>query len=228
MVARTLQQDDGQEPEVIIAMPLLEGLDGVQKMSKSLGNYIGVTDSPKDMFGKVMSIPDELMIKYFTLLTDIDINQIKELRDKLDQQDTNPRDLKVQLAHKIVQQYYSNELADQAIEEFERIFKKSGLPDDIPELVLPDEQMNDGKIWIVKLLVFSKLVASKAEAQRMIMQGAVQLNQQRIHDKNADIKIENQSVLQVGKLLNSYKIAYESSPMQLNDSHMDMIFVMCI
>lgn len=199
LVARSLQQDEEMEPEVIIAMPLLEGLDGVQKMSKSLGNYIGVTESAKDMFGKMMSIPDELMIKYLTLLTDFDEDTIKTLSENYAQEKLHPRDLKVKLAHKIVQQYHSLEEADRAVQEFERIFKNSGLPDDIPDCELSEEVLENGKIWIIKLLVLSNLVSSKSEAQRMIQQGAVQVNQKRISEKNADIVVENESILQVGK-----------------------------
>lgn len=199
LVARSLQQDEGQEPETIIAMPLLEGLDGVQKMSKSLGNYIGVTDSPKEMFGKIMSIPDKLIIKYLSLLTDMELDVISQFENQLNNDEINPKSLKVMLGQKIVAMYHSQASADQAAEEFERIFKKSGLPDNLPELGLPSEMLKEGKIWIVKLLAFSKLVTSKAEAQRMVQQGAVKINQQTIHDKNADIKVFHHDVLQVGK-----------------------------
>ncbi len=199
LVARSLQQDEGQAPEVIIAMPLLEGLDGVQKMSKSLGNYVGVTDEPKEMFGKIMSIPDTLMLKYYELLTDLKLEELEAVRKQLEEGTTNPRDLKARLARQLVRQYHTSEKADQAQEEFDRIFKNSGLPDDMPEFLISAADLKDGKIWLIKLLSMTKLVTSNGEAQRMIQQGAVQVNQVKYNDKNSDILIENNMIIQVGK-----------------------------
>lgn len=199
LVARSLQQEEGQAPEVIIAMPLLEGLDGVQKMSKSLGNYVGVTEAPKEMFGKIMSIPDTLMLKYYELLTDLGQDDLESVQKQFHQNLVHPRDLKARLAHQLVSQYHSTQKADQAQEEFDRIFKNSGLPDEMDEFLISLADLKDGKIWLIKLLSMTKLVSSNGEAQRMIQQGAVQISQKKCNDKNADILIEDGMILQVGK-----------------------------
>lgn len=199
LVARSLQQDYDQPPEVIIAMPLLEGLDGVRKMSKSLGNYVGVTDIPKDMYGKLMSIPDELMFKYFGLLTDTESGEIEKMQKDLKAGNLHPRKLKVSLARKIVTIYHDKYVADQAAEEFDRVFKNSGLPEDIPEKIISTSKLNNGNLWIIYLLYESGLVASKADAQRMLKQGAVQINQQKVTDSKLDVPIEDGLIIQVGK-----------------------------
>ncbi|MEW6516491.1 MAG: tyrosine--tRNA ligase [candidate division FCPU426 bacterium] len=199
LVARDLQQAAGQEPEVIIAMPLLEGLDGVQKMSKSLGNYIGLTDAPGDMYGKVMSLPDALMMKYFELLTDVDIPTLQQWLQAWETGKIHPRDLKARLASSLVTQYHGEAAAKEAGEQFDRVFKNNELPQDIPEKNLPVRSLKDGQIWIVPLLHTLGLVASKSEAQRMVQQGAVQVNQKRIDNVSENILIEDGMVLQVGK-----------------------------
>jgi tyrosyl-tRNA synthetase len=199
LVARALQQDYGQEPEVILAMPLLEGLDGVQKMSKSLGNYVGITDPPQDMFGKLMSIPDTLMAKYFELLTDLPPAEKAGIIRDLAAGHLHPRDAKVRLARQIVQQYHGQAAAEQAAAEFERVFRHKDLPAEMPELKLSASETVGGRIWIVKLVHRSALVASKAEAQRLIKQGAVELDQEKITDPTLDVAVRNGSVLQIGK-----------------------------
>jgi tyrosyl-tRNA synthetase len=199
LVARSLQQDYDQAPEVIIAMPLLEGLDGVQKMSKSLGNYVGVTDPPKDMYGKVMSIPDALMFKYLELLTDTEPSDIENMKQDLETGKLHPRVLKASLAHKIVRMYHNQSEADLAAEEFDRVFKNSGLPEDIPEKKISTSKLKEGKLWIIQLLHESGLVTSKADAQRMLKQGAIQINQQKVTDTKLDVVIEDGLILQVGK-----------------------------
>ena len=169
LFGRQLQKDLGQASQVVITMPLLEGTDGVQKMSKSYGNYIGINESPKDIFGKIMSISDELMLKYFELLTDRDVSEIKK---------THPKEAKGKLAENIIAQYYSNKDAEIAKAEFERVFSKKELPQDIPEYKI------DGKQTILTILLKSGLVKSGNEARRLLKQGAVFLDDKKIEEEN--------------------------------------------
>lgn len=191
IVGRELQKDAGLEPQVIITMPLLEGTDGVRKMSKSYKNYIALNDTPKDMFGKVMSIPDSIMLKYFELLTDEDIDKVKTLVEK------NPRDAKSYLAYLIVKQYYGEEVAKKEQQEFDRVFSQKELPSDIQTIVV-----KKGKYKLVDLLVDNKLVSSKSEAKRLILQGGVKINSKKVEDQNfvLDLMTTAEVVLQVGKL----------------------------
>ncbi len=199
LVARSLQQDFGQSPEVIIALPLLEGLDGVQKMSKSLGNYVGVTDPPQEMFGKLMSIPDNLMFKYFELLTDIELGSLEQIRRDLKANNLHPRKVKADMAGRIVSQYHGEKAAQLAVQEFDRIFRDRELPADIPEKIIAAANLKDGKIWIMNLLYEMGLVATKAEGQRMVCQGAVLINQEKVIDHRQDVLIKNGLVVQIGK-----------------------------
>ncbi len=200
LVARALQVESGQDPEVILAMPLLEGLDGVQKMSKSLGNYVGLTDPPQEMFGKLMSVPDTLMLKYFTLLTDLAPAELDRLRGDLAGARVHPRAAKVDLAKRIVTKFHGAEAATTAEAEFDRIFRDRDLPAELPIYRLDPAELKDGRIWIVKLLYLSGLVKSKAEAQRMVKQGAVEWDQERILEPDHDVILTAEgSVLQVGK-----------------------------
>lgn len=199
LVARALQQDYGQEPEVILAMPLLEGLDGVQKMSKSLGNYVGVTEAPTPMFGKLMSIPDAMMAKYFELLTEVSASELETLRRDLESGQLHPRAAKVRLAKTLVTQYHGSEAAETAAAEFDRVFRDKDLPAEMPEVSLAASELKDGRIWIVKLVFRSGLVESKSEAQRLIKQGAVELDRQKIGEMDADVLVQEGSVLQIGK-----------------------------
>lgn len=199
LVARALQQAAGQEPEVIIAMPLLEGLDGVQKMSKSLGNYVGLTDSPREMYGKLMSLPDTLMMKYFELLTDVDLPTLRQWLQAWETGQLHPRELKSRLAQALVSRYHGEPAAKEAGEQFDRIFKNNELPDEIPEKTLAEQALKDGKMWIIPLLHAAGLTASKSEAQRMIQQGAVQVNQRRVTNPSENIQITDGLILQVGK-----------------------------
>lgn len=187
MVGRDLQREAGQEPQVCITMPLLEGLDGVRKMSKSYGNYVGVSDAPADMFGKLMSIPDALMPKYYTLLTDLEMPM------------GHPREAKAALAAEIVRQYHGAEAAQAASQGFDRVFAKKEVPDEMPEVRLLTDAFLDGKVWIVKLVGLSRLVASNSEARRQVAQGAVSLDGEVINDPEAKIAVRDGSVLKVGK-----------------------------
>ncbi len=185
LMGRQLQRDFNQEPQVIITMPLLEGTDGVKKMSKSYGNYIGITEPPKEMFGKIMSISDELMVKYYELLTEENLDKVKRM---------HPRQAKDELAKKLVQKYYSETEAEKAEEEFERVFVKRELPEEIKEI-----RIREKKIWVVDLLVKVGLATSKNEAKRLIIQGSVKINQKRIKDSNMDLLMDREYIVQVGR-----------------------------
>ncbi|MHC4231020.1 MAG: tyrosine--tRNA ligase [Planctomycetota bacterium] len=191
LVGRDLQRLDDQKPQIVITMPILVGLDGVQKMSKSKGNYIGVTDAPSDMFGKTMSIPDELMENYFTLLTDIPADEIAVLCDA---SKTHPKQAKVKLGKIIVEQFYDAGAADAAAAEFEKVFAQNQLPDDMPEVEIALEP-----IMASKLLTHCNLVASGGEAKRMCKQGGVKVNDEKIANPSQEIAPADGMVIQVGK-----------------------------
>ncbi len=192
LVGRDIQRAYGQSPQVVITLPILVGLDGKEKMSKSKGNYIGVTDEPNDMFGKVMSITDEMMENYFTLLTDLPAEKIAEL---VDPGKTHPKEAKVLLAKTIVAQFYDETTADVAATQFEKVFAQGQLPDDIPEIKIGPEP-----IMASKLLVHCKLVPSSSEAKRMIKtQSAVSIDGKKVNDPNAEITPRDGVVIQVGK-----------------------------
>jgi tyrosyl-tRNA synthetase len=197
LVGRDLQREVGQEPQVIMTTPLLEGLDGVQKMSKSLNNYIGIDEAPDQMFGKIMSVSDELMWRYYELLTDKSIDEINALKFKCESGDENPRDLKVGLAKSIIRDFHSEEAAKAAEEEFDRRFVKKEMPDEIEEAVLPG-----GNYKLVDLLTETALAASKGEAKRLIAQGGVKLNGEKSTDASVsvDLPAGDSVLIQVGKL----------------------------
>ena len=191
LVGRDLQRLNGQKPQVVITTPILVGLDGKEKMSKSKGNYIGVTDEPGDMFGKVMSISDEMMEDYFTLLTDLPDEKIAEL---INPDKTHPKQTKVQLAKTIVAQFYNEATAQLAAAEFNKVFAQGQLPNEIPEVEIAAEP-----IAASKLLLHCKLVSSGSEAKRMIKQSAVKIDGRRIDDPNEQIIPTKGMIIQVGK-----------------------------
>lgn len=199
LVGRKLQQEYGQKPQVVLMMPLLEGLDGVNKMSKSLDNYIGVYDKPADMFGKVMSIPDDMIIRYFELLTDVSIERLQEMKEQLKQDDFNPMQLKKELADEIVAEYHSEEDAVEARQEFESVFSKGNLPEDIPVIEIAESDLENGELWIVKLVAATGLVDSNSQARRMIKQGAVTIDDKKYEKINLDLKVEDGMIIQIGK-----------------------------
>ncbi|GAB4117466.1 MAG: tyrosine--tRNA ligase [Candidatus Caldatribacteriota bacterium] len=200
LVGRAIQKEFGQEPQVIITLPLLEGIDGVDKMSKSLNNYVGINEAPQEMYGKLMSIPDRLMLRYFELVTDVPLNEIKKMKIDLEQERVHPRDLKKRLAREIVRLFHGVEASLKAEEEFERIFKEKLSPEKINEIILNREVLKDGKIWIVELINLSKLGYSKSEARRVIEQGGVKINGEKIDNPNLDIFVEDGMVIKIGKL----------------------------
>ena len=195
LMGRELQRHYGQPTQCILTMPLLEGLDGVNKMSKSLGNYVGITDTPQDMFGKLMSVSDELMWRYLELLSFRGLAEIAGWREEV-KQGRNPRDIKVLLAQEIVARFHSHKAAADALAEFEARFKQGVLPDDMPEV---DVAAADGSIAIANLLKQGGLVESTSEALRMIQQGAVKLDGERVSDKALQLQTGVVVVAQVGK-----------------------------
>lgn len=196
LMGRNLQREFDQEPQVIITTPLLEGLDGINKMSKSLDNYIGIEESPDQMFGKVMSISDDLMWRYYELLTDTTIDDVNALKFRCESGAENPRNLKVELAKLIIADFHSQQSAEKAEEEFNRRFVKKEVPDDIDE-----KSIEAGSHVLSQLLTDVGLAASKKEAKRLIEQGGVKVNGEKATAANAEVEIDSSGVLiQVGKL----------------------------
>ncbi len=199
LMGRHLQKEYGQEPQVALMMPILEGLDGVQKMGKSLGNYIGITEAPREMYGKTMSIADELMIRYFELVTPVAMDEISRIRTGLEEGALHPRDVKMRLAGEIVTIYHGEEAAAKAEEEFKNIFQKKELPDEVPDYVLDSNQLEDGLIWLPKLLTLAGLVSGTSEGKRMVKQGAVRINDERVNDPELRFMPEDGSIIKAGK-----------------------------
>lgn len=195
LVGRELQKHYGQEQQVVLTMPILEGLDGVQKMSKSLNNYIGIDEAPNEMFGKIMSISDELMWRYFELLSFIPEEDIEKFKQDIEE-GINPRDIKFILGEELVARFHSTEEATQARENFIARFQKGAMPDDIPEVELASV---DGKLAIANLLKEAGLVQSTSEAFRMIKQGAVKIDGEKVTDKGLDVEAGTVDIYQVGK-----------------------------
>jgi len=195
LMGRKIQKRYGQKPQNVMTVPLIEGTDGVRKMSKSYGNYIGISEDPNLVFGKVMSIPDELIIKYFKLLTDVSLNEIDKMSKELDTPGkVNPRDIKVRLAKEIISEYHDTKVAETAYKNFEQVFVKNEIPTDISEFAVMD------KNWpLAELLHFTGLTSSKTEARRMIEQGGVKVDGAVIGDREAVVRPKSGMVLQVGK-----------------------------
>ncbi|MBX5479537.1 MAG: tyrosine--tRNA ligase [Pyrinomonas methylaliphatogenes] len=196
LMGREVQRAYGQEPQIAIIMPLLEGTDGVQKMSKSLGNYIGINEPPQEIFGKVMSISDELMWRYYELCTDLRPDEIEAMRAKAERGEINPRDAKAELARRIVADFHGLEAARRAEEEFNRIFRRHEAPSEVPELAL-----TGGRWKVARLLVETGLAPSMGEARRLMEQGGVRIEGERITRTDAEIELEAERPLlvQVGK-----------------------------
>ncbi|GBD94178.1 tyrosine--tRNA ligase [bacterium BMS3Abin05] len=196
LVGRDIMTEYGLEPQVILTLPLLIGLDGTEKMSKSLGNYIGINELPQEMYGKTMSIPDNLIYTYFELATDVPNEALAEIKQALADPAVNPMDLKRRLAFEIVKIYHGTETAKQAEEEFDRIFRQKKLPSDMPELRL---SVSEGKIWIVRLMASGGLVQTNAEARRLIRQGAVSIDGRKVTNLDLEIELKDDFILKVGK-----------------------------
>lgn len=199
LMGRTLQREYGKGLQIAIMTPLLEGLDGVQKMSKSLGNYIGIDEEANDIYGKAMSIPDELMLKYYELATDISNEELAELRDGLASGSVHPRDAKMRLARTFVRMYHDEEAAAAAEQHFVTVFQQRALPDDIEEKTVPADLLEEGKVRLTRLLVEFGLCASGGEARRSMQQGAVRINEEKVTDALFEYAPADGDVIQVGK-----------------------------
>ena len=200
LVGRELQREAGQEPQVIMTLPILAGLDGTHKMSKSLGNYIGIDEPPQTIFGKTMSIPDDLIVRYMELATAIPRDEVAAIARGLADGRANPRDAKVRLATALVAQYHSAQEADEAARWFSRTFAARVFPAEAPQITPPPEALEaDGRIWIVRLVTLCGAAPSSSEARRLIRQGGVELDGQPVRDEDARVSLERERRLQVGK-----------------------------
>ena len=196
LVGRELQRKDNQRPQSILMMPILEGLDGVNKMSKSLGNYVGIMDEPNEMYGKIMSISDKLMWRYYELLSDRSIKEIDELQQSVKEESLHPKKAKEMLAFEIVERFHSRDEAKKAASYFEEMFKKKEVPDDIQTM---DIKIDDNEIWICHLLKEIGFVKSSSQAKRMIKSNAVSMDSVKITDDSIKIAKGTQTVIKVGK-----------------------------
>ena len=202
LVGREIQREFNQEPQVVITMPLLEGLDGVEKMSKTLDNFVGITEPPGEIFGKIMSISDPLMFRYYELLTDESLSSIEKRRKEAKEGKVNPKDLKSRLARSIVADFWGNQEAEKAAEEFERVFKNKEIPSEIEVI-----EVKATEIHLIDLMVNQNIFPSRGEAKRIIRQGGVYLDGQRVEDigLKIDLRKNAERVLKIGKK-NFYKI----------------------
>lgn len=195
LVGRDIQREFGMKPQVILTMPLLVGTDGTEKMSKSYDNYIGISDPANEIFGKTLSIPDSLIYNYYELGTDVTSDELSDVKKSLEDSSINPRDIKRSLARKLVEMYHSEEAALKAEEEFDQVFINKGIPDDIPvHAVEPETEIN-----IIDLIVDVKFAPSRGEARRLVTQGGVSLDGEKISDTKEVIKLNAEKVLKVGK-----------------------------
>ena len=195
LMGRELQKEYGQEPQVVVIMPLLEGLDGVKKMSKSLGNYIGISEQPKDIYGKTLSISDELMIKYYELLSHISVDELTALKEGLKSGTVHPKKVKEDLAMELVERYWGKDAALHAKDEFDNIFKDKGLPDEIPVFEL---RWDEDEIWLPKIMKLSGMSASTGEAMRLIKQGAVSLDNTKVDNPDTKL-VKGDYIIKAGK-----------------------------
>jgi len=195
LVGRDIQREYGVEPQVILTMPLLVGTDGIEKMSKSYDNYIGISDPPEQIFGRTLSIPDQLIYTYFELATDVSNERLKQIKTELQDDKTNPRDLKRELARTLVAMYYDEAAAIKAQEEFDKIFIKKEIPDEIEEFIIDENK----EINILDLLLLVNFAPSKGEAKRLIQQGGVSIDSEKVSDVHHNFRIKSGMILKVGK-----------------------------
>jgi len=199
LMGRQIQKSYAQPPQVIITMPILEGTDGRQKMSKSLGNYIGVTEPPDQMYGKVMSIPDELIFKYFRLLTPLSEEEIALREKALKEGKLHPKEAKKELARQIVTLYWGKDSAEEEEKRFEAVFSRREIPEELPCFFLDPAKIKEGRVWIVRLLQLTGMVQSSSEARRLILQGGVRWDGKKVKDVNLEVHLDDEHILQVGK-----------------------------
>ena len=195
LVGRDIQREFGMEPQIILTMPLIVGTDGIEKMSKSYNNYIGISDSPKEIFGKTLSIPDSLITNYYELATDISNDELNSIKEQLNNPAVNPRNIKRNLAKKLVSMYHDQQAADNAEEEFDKIFIRKEIPYDVPEF----EWTQGKQSGILDLLMITNLAPTKGEARRLVIQGGVTIDGIKVDDINSIIDIKDNSVIKVGK-----------------------------
>ena len=194
LLGRDLQREFGQRPQVVFLLPLLEGLDGKLKMSKSYGNYVGINEPPDQMFGKIMSIPDTLIMKYYTLCTDLDNEELEKIERSLKDKDVNPRDIKLDLAETIVRMYHSETAAKKTRENFIKVFSKRELPEDMEEVVYPEGE----KVWIVKVIK-SITGLSSSDIRRVIKQGGLKIDGEKVTDTDLEITVDREYAIKFGK-----------------------------
>jgi len=199
LMGRQLQEQMGQERQIGLLVPVLTGTCGSVRMSKSIGNYIGIAESPQEMFGKTMSVPDKLICEYLRLATDYEIGQIERLEEVLSGGETNPRDVKFQLAKRIVTEYHGQEAAETAASDFERVFRRKELPSEMPVVEVNTESLQDGKVWIATLLRLANAASSNSSALGLVRQGAVSIDGARVDTEAPDVKIASGMTLKVGK-----------------------------
>lgn len=199
LMGRDLQREFGQEPQVVLLTPLLVGVDGVEKMSKSLSNAIGITDPPAEMYGKVMSIPDHLIEHFMEYCTEIPVEEVKGADRGLQDGSMHPRDAKARLAREIVKMWHGPAAAAEAERQFERVFVDKDAPENIPDAALSSDELKQGRVRLIKLLVLAGLAESNSEARRLISQGGVSINGDRINDVDADVPVKDGAVLRVGR-----------------------------
>lgn len=204
LVGRKIQEEYGQVPQIVLTMPIIEGTDGNLKMSKSYGNYVAFNDEPNEMYGKIMSIPDELITKYMRFLTDIPEKDIENYEKLMKSGKINPRDVKMKLAREIVAFFYDGEIAKKAEENFVKVFRKKEIPDEMPEIFVEPGEYN-----IVDLIELLKVLPSRSEIKRTITQGGVYFDTQRINNFKDTVIIENEHLLRIGKR-KFYKIKVKS------------------
>lgn len=196
MAGRQIQEAYGQKPQSVLTLPILVGVDGVNRMSKSLGNYIGIAEPAREIFGKVMSIPDKLIYSYYELVTDADRDTLEKVKSDLDSDDINPKQLKEDLGVALATMYHDKEQAEHARQEFGRMFSDKGIPDDVPEFSIGDLGPS---IWVVRLLTETKMVNSGGEARRLIKGGGLYLDNARIEDDKLELELKDGMLFKVGK-----------------------------
>lgn len=196
LVGRDIQREYGMQPQVVLTMPLIVGTDGVEKMSKSYNNYIGISESPQNIFGKTLSIPDKLIYNYFELATDVSNKDLAKIKEKLNDKNYNPRDLKRELAKILVTMYHDKKAAENAEQEFDKIFIKKEIPDEIPEFKINN---SENQINILDLITQINFASSKGEARRLVIQGGVSIDGEKISDISEMISLDKEKILKVGK-----------------------------
>jgi len=200
VATRDIMSRYGLEAQVVLTLPLLEGLDGVEKMSKSLGNYIGINEPAKDIFGKAMSIPDGLMVRYFELASDLPLGEVRAIKRGLSTGALHPRDVKMRLGHTLARMYHGQAAADKAQEEFVAVFRRGEMPEDILPIGVPRVDLSpSGTMWVARLLVVLELAASTSEGRRLVVQGGVRIGDSRVTDPAADVAVTEGMIVRVGK-----------------------------